>query len=425
MTEPGLEERLRGLLPHLVSDVDTPSLARTAWTRAGRVRRRRRVAAAAGAFTLVTAGIMTAVSGISTPAPTTAVPAAPTTAPTAPTTAPTAAPGPTAAGTVTRTPAPAADWSGPRLQVAPAPTDLDSLPSLDTPLAALSRVPDSAPALSDAPVSPVVAAVQRGDGPVLVLGPGGRWRRVDETPASPGPGLARLTSGSVSPDGHVLALYEADGIVLIDTTTGVDRYLPVTGPVSRAPWSGTWFPDGDRILVTGDAGTAVLSTTDGTMRVLEGREYLHLVRGGPGEPPTELSATQLVVHEVGAPAIVVPLATAGTPPLRDWYGVGHLDSGRVAMSGFTGGNRAQAVGMVEVATGRVTDLLQLSYDGRSQGCCPTLGWLDGDTVLLRDGAHLLAWRPLAAAAPLLRVADLPPGVTTVDVAPRGPSVPAG
>ena len=413
MTEPSLDERLRDLLPQLAADVDAPSMARTAWTRARRVRRRRRVGTV-GTFALVTAVILMASTGVPTLTPTTAGPAVPATAA-----------DPSAVGTVTRAPAPAAGWSGPQVQAAPAATALGTLPGLDTPLAALSRVPDSAPALSGDPVSTVVAAVQRDEGPALVLGADGRWRRVDDAPSSPGAG-ARLAPGSLSPDGRRLALYEANGIVLIDTTTGADRYLPVTGPVTRSGWSGVWFPDGDRVLVTGDGGTAVVSTIDGTVRIPEGREYLDLVRGGPGGPSIELSATELVVHPdvaAGAPAVAVPLATAGTAPMRDWYGLGHLDAGRVARSGFTGGDRAQAVSIVDVATGRLTDLLQLSYEGRRQGCCPTLGWLDGDTVLFRDGPRLLAWRP-GAAMPLSRVAELPPGVTTVDVAPRR-STPVG
>jgi hypothetical protein len=42
---------------------------------------------------------------------------------------------------------------------------------------------------------------------------------------------------------------------------------------------------------------------------------------------------------------------------------------------------------------------------RSNGCCATLGWLDEQTVLLRDGGQVLAWRFTTGA--VYRVARLP------------------
>jgi hypothetical protein len=44
---------------------------------------------------------------------------------------------------------------------------------------------------------------------------------------------------------------------------------------------------------------------------------------------------------------------------------------------------------------------------RSNGCCATLGWLDAQTVLLRDGGRLLAWQPGRPGSDLSTVARLP------------------
>jgi hypothetical protein len=346
-----IDERLPGLLRELADDVDGPPLARAAWAGAARVRRRRRVAAATVAAAAV-AGVVPLVART--------VPASP------PAAEATSAPGPTAAPVETP----------PRVRLGPARDAVAGLPALAHRLAALDRLPATAAALSDDPAGRILAAAQRDDGPVLLLGRDGRWRQVDPVAGR----RPRLAPTSISPDGGRLALAQDGGVVLVDLRTGADRQLPITGSVAQAVESVAWLADGTHVVVGGDRGDVVLSTADGGQRAAEPRDRA--------------------------------LAVGGTPEdgeIRQWYGGAWRSGGRVAGTGFRAGDDQQVLGVADAATGRVTHVLELPYGvppaTRSNGCCATLGWLDAGTVLFRDGGHVLAWRP--DDGDVRRVARLP------------------
>jgi hypothetical protein len=378
-----IEERLPGLLAELAEDVDAPPMGRAAWVGARRVRRRRMLLAAASSA----AGVAALTAVVTLAAGTRDLPPEP-------------------AGTPTRTATPSPDAARePRVLAGPRRGEVAALPVLDTPLAALNALPVTAPEISTAPLPRVVAAGQRPGGPVLLAGPDGAWRRVEDLGGEP----ATLGPASISPDGGRVALVQPGGLVVVDASTGESRLLEIRGPAAKSLQAVAWLADGTHVVVGGDAGDVVVSTADGT----QGSTTLRageLATGRVGEPTVELTGTGFVVHPVATAPLVVPLSGSG---VEQWYGGAWPEAGRVAGTGFRPGSEEQAVAVVDTPSGRVTHLLELPYGGppdvRSQGCCATLGWLDPDTVLLRDGGHVLAWRP--ASAEVLRVARLPEATT--------------
>jgi hypothetical protein len=371
-------------LAELVADVDSPPMAQQAWRAGQRSRRKRLVVGLAVAGVLVAgAGAAVAEGGLVRRG---------------------MSPGPNANDRV-RSPAPSAPASaGPRVQVGPERAGVADLPLLPTRFAALSGPPAKAEPLSGRPVSRIVAVVQPGNGPVLVLGQDGAWREADRRP-----GLS-LASTSVSPDARRLVLAQDNGLLLIDATTGSRRLLAVPGTVGRID-SFLWLPDGDRVAVSGDAGAGVLSTKDGSYRSTE--DPMHdLAVSRPGDPQTRLTASELVVQDAGATARR-RYGTGDQGELDQWYGAGWVNGSMAARTGFLNNGEVQATLVIDVATARVTHLLALPFGTapavRSNGCCATVGWLDKQTVLLRDGGHVLAWR--ITSGTVYRVARLP-GTTT-------------
>lgn len=340
-----IDERLPDLLHEIVADVDAPPLARAAWAGAARVRRRRRVAAAAAA-TVVVAGVVPLFVQTRDG---TSFPARPVTPPTAGRTTPD-------------------DGATPQAQLGPERAQVPALPALQTPLADLGTLPGSAVELAEEPAPRLLAAAQRPGGPVLVLGMDHRWRQVG-TPAGDRP---LLSPTSISNDGTRLALSQPGYLVLVDVRTGRLRRLTVTGPMARSAEPVSWLGD-EEVRVGEGADQVVLSVADGTQR------------------PGDVNALR------------------DGRAVRQWYSGPWPNGDRIAVTGFRQGDDAQVVAVLDAATGRVQHLLDLPYGtpqaARSNGCCATLGWLDAETVLLRDGGCVLAWRPESGA--VLRIARLP------------------
>jgi hypothetical protein len=283
------------------------------------------------------------------------------------------------------------------------------LPQLPTRLDALSRLPSSAEALSANPVSRIVAAVQQVNGSVLVLGEDGAWREVDRgfggPPGGDGNPAWSLASTSISPDARKLVLTRDGGLVLIDATTGQHRLLSVPATFGRIDGL-IWLPDGERVAVSGDRGAGVLSMVDGSYSSTEDRVW-ELAVSHPGDPVVHLAASELVVEQAGA-TVRREYGTGRQVVLDDWYGAGWVNGTLVASTGFLG-DGDQATSVIDVANARVTHLLGFATgappSARSNGCCATLGWLDEQTVLLRDGGQVLAWRFTSSV--VYRVARLP------------------
>jgi hypothetical protein len=375
------ESRLRDLMADLVADVESPPMAQRAW-RTGRRSRRQRLVAGLAAAAVLVAGAGTVIAGGGLADRQLIGPSTP--------------------------PAPAA--GEPRVRIGPERAAVAGLPSLSSPFAALSGVPASAAALSGSPVARIIAAAQRLDGPVLVLGPGGVWRATDSVAAGEdgSPGLW-LISTSISPDSRRLALGHRDGLLLVDATTGKQRPLPVPGAVGRIDHL-VWLPGGDRVAVSGDGGAGVVSTTDGAFRSSGERVHERAV-SGPGDPVVHLAASELVVENAGT-TVRRAYRTGSRIELGQWYGAGWVHGASAAATAFLTGrdhHGEQAVLVIDAGTARVTHLLTLtagrSPATRGNGCCATIGWLDAQTVLLRDGGQLLAWR--FGSGEVFRVAKLP------------------
>jgi hypothetical protein len=312
--------------------------------------------------------------------------------------APDAPSGPAVAGS--GPPAPLAAAPGePRIQPAPDRDGVGALTVLRSPLAALSRVPVTATALTDSPLPKALAAVQRADGPVLVLGPSNDWRAVTG---------GELTSDAISPDGRRLALRLSDGVRVVDVTTGAAQLLPVPQSATSRIDSIRWMADGEHIAVGGDAGSALLSVADGQLAPLDGLAH-EIAVGQSDDPLVRVTQSALVSRSQDGRETRRAYETGKDVELAMWDGTARQASDRVAQTAFLRQDDTQAVAVIDVADGRVTDLLILEYGlpqaRRSYGCCETLGWAEERTVLLRDGGSVLAWRP--AVGKLYLVAQLP------------------
>ena len=389
------ESRVGERLGDLVAAVDRPSMAQRAWRDAHRSRRRRVVGGAVAGVLLVGVGAAVVDGGF--------VPRL-------------LSPGTDAPGAVqdgssgVSPPAPLPPAPGePFVQEGPEPAGVADLPQLPTRLDALSRLPSSAEALSANPVSRIVAAVQQVNGSVLVLGEDGAWREVDRgfggPPGGDGNPAWSLASTSISPDARKLVLTRDGGLVLIDATTGQHRLLSVPATFGRIDGL-IWLPDGERVAVSGDRGAGVLSMVDGSYSSTEDRVW-ELAVSHPGDPVVHLAASELVVEQAGA-TVRREYGTGRRVVLDDWYGAGWVNGTLVASTGFLG-DGDQATSVIDVANARVTHLLGFATgappSARSNGCCATLGWLDEQTVLLRDGGQVLAWRFTSSV--VYRVARLP------------------
>jgi hypothetical protein len=200
-------------------------------------------------------------------------------------------------------------------------------------------------------------------------------------------------------------LVQSGGLLLIDATTGNRRLLPVPGTFDRID-NLLWLPDGERVAVSGDRGAGVVSTTDGSYSSTEDRVW-ELAVSRPGDPVVQLTASELIVQDGGA-TMRRRYGTGDQVVLDDWYGAGWVNGSLVAHSGFLDNGEEQATSVIDLATARVTHLLAFATGpppaARSNGCCATLGWLDEETVLLRDGGQVLAWRFTSGA--VYRVARL-------------------
>jgi hypothetical protein len=396
MTEKGLRELLDAIAER--APAASPELAGRAWASARR-RRRRQWAAVIGAAAL--AMIVTlAVDRVGDR------PSRPAAAPDA---SATASPRPTISGVV---------------QVAPDGPAEARLPQADTRLrGGLDLDPARALLLSAAPVRRSAAVVQAGpSAPVLVLGDDGRTRVIDDVRLVPnadagGNGAPVLDSTSLSPDGARVALLQPAEVVVVDLASGAARHHRVPGSLVRAVW-----PDaGAHVLISRDgAGSVLLDVRSGTVAAAgyQGAD----VAFGAGRAAVELLSGTIDNGRLARPATLRRHASTGavvqrelTPMVAAWEGAPFVRDGLVARAAVTTTVEApglavanpQAVAVIDTETGQLRRLLAINDGaGHSTGCCPVLGWLDSETVLVANlGVRVLAWN--TATGELTRVAELP------------------
>ena len=136
-----------------------------------------------------------------------------------------------------------------------------------------------------------------------------------------------------------------------------------------------WLPDGEHIAVSGDNGSGVLSTIDGSYRPA-GDTMFGLAVSEPGEPVVQMATSELV-QDAGTGERQT-YVTGEEVKLKGWYGAVWVSNSMVARTSFLADGE-QAIALIDLATARVTHVLTLptgaTPDVRSNGCCATLGWL--------------------------------------------------
>jgi hypothetical protein len=394
---------LRDLLVELADTVDTStvSLAPPAWRAAQIVRRRRRRLVGFCAAACVAAVVSGTAVIAARDRDTNPTPAGPT---------PSVATPSLATGPVEPTPG-----SRPRFQQAPDPVAVADLPATGAWFTVLgSRPPDPVPSLEDDPAHRIVAAVQTGSSTPLILGDDGRWRQVplptDSVRSGDGNLGPALTASAISPDSTQIAFPQPDAVLIVDAATGAQHRHAVPGPNTDV----SWLPDG-RLVVDRGRGFALLDPATGSLTRANG-PHDRLATGDPHIPLAELSSTDLTLRNAdGKVTARRGLSAKLLDCACDLYGPPSTRAGRITRNGFLSQqyNDDNAVLVVDLASGQVSDVLRLS--DRANDCCTTLGWLDDDTVLVRDGQHVLAWN--TANHTLQRLADLPPRAPTGEAMP--------
>ncbi len=217
---------------------DLADLADVAWRRASRIRNRRRIFATVG---------IVAVASVALLAPRRAPSTSEAVTPLLPFSVP--------ANVVIVPPFARFDGLPPRSTALPEVIDLD---------------PGAAMPLADAPLTRAVAIAQQDLGPLIVIADDGTTRRVDD-PALAG---ARMHVTSLSPDGMRAALTTADGLLVIDMTTGIRR--PISLAIIEPPAQTlVWLSS--RTVVTGIDGTYEINVDTGAAFELVGVDSANVV----------------------------------------------------------------------------------------------------------------------------------------------------
>lgn len=397
------EKHVRDLLAAVAErgPLPSPALAAIAWRSARRKRRRRQmiavIGAAAAMAVVATTVVVDRIGGQPALRPATSPGAA-------------ASPRTTLAGVI---------------QVAPAGGAEGQLPWADTRLrGGLDLDVDRAAPLSKLPAGHALAVVQsKPSAPVLVLGDDGKMRRIDRVRLEPnvdagGNGAPILDSTALSPDGTRLALLQPGEAIVVDLSSGQAKRFSVPGVNLRA----IWHPDRSHLLVSHDgAASVLLDTQTGSLAPVPysgGDAAL-----GADGTIVELLSGSIADDSPANPAVLrrrspdgaVVIRREPSPMIATWHGAPFLQGGRVARAAFTtkvdapglAVQNPQAVAVVNARTGRLNRLLAIDYDGGHPiGCCPALGWLDAETVLIANvGARILAWNMVTGE--LERVAELP------------------
>lgn len=322
-------------------------------------------------------------------------------------------------------PASPASAAGAPIDIAPASEHEGGLPLLPTAFPA-TLDPAAARPLTSWPLTRAVALFQEygehGGGRLFALGEDGGLRELaglDLAAVSDRDGNLQtaLDDTSLSPDGTRAAFAQKDEVVLVELATGAVSRLPLPGFNERV----SWRPNGIGLLVEQDPRVYLMDTRTGVSRrmpypawgLVAGGEIgtdVHRLDAADGDQPAVLSRWDSSGVRQASTPVRPPVGTG------EWWGTGWLREGRVARDVFgAGGPRpygdvveAEAVVVLDAATGATLRSLVFEGFGRWKGCCAVMGWYDRDTVLVTSGgehARLLAWRITDGA--LFRVGDLP------------------
>lgn len=297
--------------------------------------------------------------------------------------------------------------------IAPPFEQFSALPPRSTALPELINLdPGAAIPLADAPLTRAVAIAQQDLGPLIVIAEDGTTRRVDD-PALAG---ARMHITSLSPDGMRAALTTADGLLVIDMTTGARR------PISRAiiePPAQTMVWLSSRTVVTGIEGSYEINVDTGAAFELVGVEAADVlsVQGAAAGRVSELAPVDDQRRLPGRIRIWRNVRTAPAAPTSSEPAPGDLEerpvSGPPWIGRWVGPGWSTLELLVRACTpnglllppsvGVARDAIAaVARDGGSIATLAVveaislipLGFLDADTVLVNTGVEegrLLAW----------------------------------
>jgi len=266
--------------------------------------------------------------------------------------------------------------------------------------------------------------------PVLVLGDDGQFRRIDGVRLVPnvdanGNADAILDLTSLDPEGVRVALLQPNKVIVVDLRNAAVREYGLPGYNVGVRWD----PNGSRFLVFRenadsvwvDLGTGAINAIPDYGETLALKDDGDIVDLLPAVVEDDL--------RLAAPAILRRIKPSGevsairqlSPMLGSWHGPAFLRRGLVAGAGFTTRVEAtglkianpQGVAVLEDHSGRLHRLLAIDYSRSYQkGCCPVLGWLDDETLLIGNGhAQILAWNTNTGG--LTRVAEFPGAAMTL------------
>jgi hypothetical protein len=367
-------ERLSSLLADLAEDVEPiqhHEHSRRAWTAARTRRQRRAMLGAAAAVVLV--AVPVAVAQLDDPQP--------------------VRPGPssTYAG-------------GVRVDVLP------SVMEVVTPAGWPSELspPADAPTLTQKKVQrPVLAFQPDSTGPIYLYSelrtgdPGmsvGGWVRLDvplvPTRDADGNEASPLDQNALAHAGEYLAFAQPDEYVIVEPATGEVRRFPLPGLNEDV----VWLPGQDhKLLVFGD-GRTILATPAGAIGPAGVTDFdVVATAGGTGDHPASIAlrGDALWLYEFSAlPRGPAGLAAITVNPdieltLLTTHGWGFGDRIAQAATGRLGGRSSSFVMVVDASARAITHVLDTSAQGPR--CCQVLGWLDEESVLIRDDEAVLAW----------------------------------
>lgn len=287
------------------------------------------------------------------------------------------------------------------------------LDRLETPLGDLLQPPLDPPSLRDNPIDGIAAVVlaERNGGYVpLLLNQAGDWVRaeLDLRPIVPG---EPLSSGSIAPNGRLVAFPQPGGFAVVDVGSGNSKVIQVPTADLR---SISWLSDSRALIVSGP-GAAYRVEVDVQK---------------PGEPAVEALAPSNDADAATTPyrldgpqgrVVVMRFGASnrwnavGSPqlPVATWVGQ-TFAIGNLAVRLFTANplpqvrtvvSRPQVVAVISPQQGQANRLLVLGETPaatptpgrdtpdavREPGCCFVLGWYDDHTVLLQVKDWVLGW----------------------------------
>jgi hypothetical protein len=288
------------------------------------------------------------------------------------------------------------------------------LDRVSTPLGELLRLPDEAGDLKTNPVDRIAAVTLASQGAgylPLFLSAEGRWARSSRELRPIVTGWP-LSSGSIAPNGKLVAFPQPSGVYVIDASTSNARLITMPSEDIR---SVSWLANSVRLLVSGP-GTAYQLDVD--------------VEAAGKQPAAGVVAASNDAEDATAPYRLD--GVAGQVALRQYAGNNgwvevsnpRLPVGRWVGQTFAGGNlvgrmfvaaqlpqvptvasQAQVVAAISTLEPRDDRLLVLGETPaatptpgrntpdriREPGCCSLLGWYDSKTALFRVTDWLLAW----------------------------------